>query len=129
MHLSVRPYTYIYGHLRKPLNKEMVNCPERRSPEPYIYIFISTPGVSVGDLAFLIPGDEELFVGGGALNGAVGKLLFEHANQPMIQFEKDASGKFVTVKEGDKEVPKFGKETCPYKKTMSAIFAVIVAFV
>jgi len=71
--------------------------------------------------AFLIPGDEELFVGGGSLNGAVGKLLFEHAKQP-IQFEKDNDGKYVTVKENGKDVPKFTKDTCPYKKTQKALF-------
>lgn len=74
------------------------------------------------NFAFLIPGDEELFVGGGALNGAVGKLLFEHANQPMIQFEHDADGKFATVEENGKQVPKFTKDTCPYKKTQTALF-------
>jgi len=71
--------------------------------------------------AFLIPGDEELFVGGGSLNGAVGKLLFEHAKQP-IQFEKDKDGKYVTVKENGKDVPKFTKDTCPYKRTQKALF-------
>jgi len=73
------------------------------------------------NFAFLIPGDEELFVGGGTLNGAVAKLLFEHANQP-IQFEKGKDGKYVTVVENGKDVPKFTKEKCPYKKTQTALF-------
>jgi len=73
------------------------------------------------NFAFLCPGDEELFVGGGALNGAVGKLLFEHAKQP-IQFEKTRDNKYVTVKENGKDVPKFSKDTCPYKKTQMALF-------
>jgi len=73
------------------------------------------------NFGFLIPGDKELFVGGGALNGAVGKLLFEHANQP-IQFYRAADGSYETIVENGKDVPKFTKETCPYKKTQKAVF-------
>jgi len=73
------------------------------------------------NFVFLIPGDEELFLGGGALNGAVGKVLLEHGKQP-IAFERDMDGKYVTVKEKERDVPKFDKAGCVYRRVHKALF-------
>jgi len=73
--------------------------------------------------AFLIPGDEELFVGGGALNGAVGKLLMNHAGQN-ISYEMTASGEHVLEMDPavGREVPKYNKEDCVYRRLHDILF-------
>jgi len=71
--------------------------------------------------AFLVPGNEELILGGVGLNGAVGKLLLEYADQP-IPFERGSDGKYVMTKdETGRSVPKFHKSHCSYKKTHEAM--------
>eukprot|EP00451_Oxyrrhis_marina_P024979 CAMPEP_0204348584 /NCGR_PEP_ID=MMETSP0469-20131031/28839_1 /ASSEMBLY_ACC=CAM_ASM_000384 /TAXON_ID=2969 /ORGANISM="Oxyrrhis marina" /LENGTH=719 /DNA_ID=CAMNT_0051334595 /DNA_START=25 /DNA_END=2181 /DNA_ORIENTATION=- len=74
------------------------------------------------NMAFLVPGDEELFLGGGALNGAVGKLLLEKAGQP-IAFSR-VEDKYVMVKDEvtGAEVAEFKKEDCPYARLQNRIF-------
>lgn len=67
------------------------------------------------NFVFLVPGDEELFVGGGALNGAVGKLLLNEARQP-IAF----SSQTIDL---DKMELVFDKETCVYRKMHEKLFA------
>mmetsp|Transcript_140081 Transcript_140081/g.314581 ORF Transcript_140081/g.314581 Transcript_140081/m.314581 type:complete len:339 (+) Transcript_140081:35-1051(+) len=76
-----------------------------------------------GNFAFVVPGDEELFVGGGALNGAVGQLLQLRANHPLA-FEVDETGAVKKVKDHQgKMVPSFTKEKCPLSKLHHAVFA------
>jgi len=73
--------------------------------------------------AFVIPGDEELFVGGGSLNGAVGKLLLESGQHP-IAFERDIVGNYVMVRDAGtgREVPKFSKGQCVYRGAHEKLF-------
>lgn len=75
------------------------------------------------NFAFLVPGDEELFLGGGALNGAVGKLLLEHAAQP-IAFERDTQGNYVMEQDAGtgRDAAKFDKNLCLYRKVHETIF-------
>jgi len=87
------------------------------------YEAVGTSEVAAGgNFAFLIPGDEELFVGGGALNGAVGKLLLEKASQP-IAFEC-VDGKYAMITDPltGRDVPKFDKARCPYRKLHEIVF-------
>ena len=73
--------------------------------------------------AFVIPGDEELFVGGGALNGSVGKLLKDEARQD-IAFQTDKDGNYRPEKDSDtgREVHKFEKALCPYSQMHKKLF-------
>lgn len=63
-------------------------------------VFESNPDTNT---VMVIPGDEELFVGGGALNGATGVMLRREAKHP-ISYRM----------EGEKEV--YDKNGCPYAK-------------
>lgn len=75
-----------------------------------------------GNFAFLIPGDETLFIGGGALNGAVGKLLLEEAGQP-IPFDRNADGTYKKVKDASgKDVVSYDRERCTYMVLHQALF-------
>lgn len=67
------------------------------------------------NFVFLVPGDEELFVGGGALNGAVGRMLRE-AGQP-IAFRDARPGACGNA------APVFEKEHCVYRKMHERLFA------
>lgn len=86
--------------------------------------FASSYEKDPGDnFAFLIPGDEQLFVGGGALNGAVGKLLLKDAGQP-IAFELEESGDYVMVMDegAGRKVAKYDKQSCGYRKLHEYMF-------
>mmetsp|Transcript_56904 Transcript_56904/g.124826 ORF Transcript_56904/g.124826 Transcript_56904/m.124826 type:complete len:372 (-) Transcript_56904:219-1334(-) len=69
------------------------------------------------NFVFLIPGDEELFVGGGALNGAVGLKLQKDGKQP-LGFSIDAKGEVEKIADQNtgKMVPKYDHQKCPYAK-------------
>mmetsp|Transcript_52540 Transcript_52540/g.119666 ORF Transcript_52540/g.119666 Transcript_52540/m.119666 type:complete len:1004 (-) Transcript_52540:1740-4751(-) len=73
--------------------------------------------------AFLCPGDEELFLGGGALNGAVGRLLLENAGQP-IAFRR-ADGQYLQRVDPttQRSVPWFEMEDCWYRQLHRRLFA------
>jgi len=75
-----------------------------------------------GNYAFVVPGDEELFVGGGALNGAVGKLLMQQGRQPS-GFVTAADGSINKVQDAaGKMVDEYRKEKCPYRPMQQAAF-------
>jgi len=105
----------------------------KRKPKhaPFVFTFAQAPAGGFAasyekgqakNFAFLIPGDEELFVGGGALNGAVGKLLMMEGKQA-IAFDRGSDGKITMVTDHNgKEVPKYDKEKCPYAFTQKRVF-------
>eukprot|EP00811_Abedinium_folium_P036042 NODE_8788_length_1469_cov_10.631148.p1 GENE.NODE_8788_length_1469_cov_10.631148~~NODE_8788_length_1469_cov_10.631148.p1 ORF type:complete len:395 (-),score=95.49 NODE_8788_length_1469_cov_10.631148:283-1344(-) len=70
----------------------------------------------------LVPGDENLFVGGGAMNGAVGKLLLEKAGHP-IAFEREG-GEYIMAPDPSTGRPaaKFDMERCPYRDMHHELF-------
>jgi len=74
--------------------------------------------------AFLVPGNEELYVGGVGLNGAVGKLLLENAVKQPIAFERDSDGDYVMVDDEDtgRSIPKFNKPKCLYRQMHLALY-------
>jgi len=75
-----------------------------------------------GNFAFLIPGDETLFIGGGALNGAVGKLLLEEAGQP-VPFDRNEDGTYKKVKDSSgKDVVSYDHTHCRYMVLHQALF-------
>jgi len=70
-----------------------------------------------------VPGDEELFVGGGALNGAVGQVLFEAhktAENGMGWRTQKSSSIFgrssITIEKDQENIPVFEKDSCQYAK-------------
>eukprot|EP00811_Abedinium_folium_P035246 NODE_8055_length_1526_cov_13.993567.p1 GENE.NODE_8055_length_1526_cov_13.993567~~NODE_8055_length_1526_cov_13.993567.p1 ORF type:complete len:344 (-),score=54.55 NODE_8055_length_1526_cov_13.993567:339-1370(-) len=88
----------------QPLCMKFVPCPGGGFPAA----FEADPS---GNFVMVCPGDEELFVGGGALNGAIGRILCEKAGHP-IAFTPDADGKLV-----------YDKEKCPYRPLHHGIFS------
>lgn len=87
--------------------------------EPFARSYEENP---IGNFGFLVPGDEELFVGGGALNGAVGKLLLKTADQK-IPFVLDDQGGYMMVEEEGNKVPLYRKDECLYRRMNERLFS------
>jgi hypothetical protein len=92
----------------KPIDMKLLETPAGGG---FVAAFDRKPAKN---FVFLVPGDEELFVGGGALNGAVGKLLQSEAGQPIaFTSQVDDDGKLLWV---------FDKTTCVYRRMHEKLF-------
>jgi len=113
------PFSMAFADPIAPLSAENQGLEEAQAQSlaQALASYEEAPRASV---AFLLPGDQELFVGGESLdvlNGAVGRLLLEKAGQP-IGYERGADGELLMEKDGPFgiEVAKFDRDRCVYRR-------------
>mmetsp|Transcript_29780 Transcript_29780/g.76461 ORF Transcript_29780/g.76461 Transcript_29780/m.76461 type:complete len:340 (+) Transcript_29780:42-1061(+) len=103
----------------KQVKFQMVPPPKQGFAPPY-------PDDPKHNMGFLVPGDEELFLGGGALNGAVGQVLAKaHFEEDRDKAHRWTGFKFSKGTEFTKSsdgLAEFDQDKCAYAKYQRVLF-------